>query len=124
MVRWRTALAPALVLAALMSTPAGCDNDNPDPECAPNRYSYRVCSDNTVWECPRGTPEQVAEKEKKEAQCDDAPDRIKCLLDIEHEMVPMRKIMECGPGGTRCVSDPMATPSSASCETDADGGAG
>jgi hypothetical protein len=82
------------------------------PTCSAAETPYTVCSEGSVWECPRGTDEQLA---KKKAITDACGDDTQCLLRAKYEMYPMTVKVKCAEGGLVCVE--AAPPAqSASCQ--------
>jgi len=75
-----------------------------DPSCEPGEQTFRFCSDDAVWECPVGTPAQIAAKQEREDRCAKESDPVQCLLDSadEVEMVPARLEADCGEAGQVC----------------------
>ena len=106
--------AALFAIIALSAFLVGCAAE--DPACAPGPRAYRFCSDDAVWECPVGTPDQIARKKERDDKCKAAPDPIQCLLDTEAEMVPAVLHADCAGGDMVCQEDPLATPSWASCK--------
>jgi hypothetical protein len=106
--------AAVLALLALSAALGGCAAE--DPTCAPGVRAFRFCSDDAVWECPVGTPDQIARKKEREDKCKQAQDLLKCLSETETEMVPAVFEADCGGGDMVCEEDLLASPSWASCK--------
>ena len=106
--------AAVFSLFTLSTALVGCAAE--DPSCAPGERAFRFCDDDAVWECPVGTPDQIARKKEREDKCKQAPDLLKCLSETEAEMVPAVLKADCGGGDMVCEEDPLASPSWASCK--------
>lgn len=68
---------------------------NPPPTCAAGDEEYPICSDDRIWLCPRGTPEQIAAKQAIEDACNAEDDPVQCLLDAEFEQVETQLVEDC-----------------------------
>lgn len=94
------------VLSALVLSSA-CGS--PPPTCAATDVSYRICSDNQVWECPVATAPQLAAKKAIDDGCRMQMDQVKCLLDAKYEQLPMKLAADCRGGGQVCVTSTPAS---------------
>lgn len=82
---------------------------SPPPTCSATDLSYRICSDNQVWECPVATAPQLAAKKSIDDGCRTQPDPVKCLLDAKYEQLPMKLAADCRSGGQVCVTSTPAS---------------
>ena len=98
------------VVAAFALTACGGTSDT--PTCSAAETPYTICAEDQVWECPRGTDEQLA---KKKTVTDACGNDTQCLLMAKFEMYPMTLKAKCAEGGMVCVE--AAPPAqSASCQ--------